>query len=91
MSWSQTSYFNSRPGGFNTSRSLHSVQVGFGGMVVGLEQHNPMDTCRELGSLLSLHHLLEKPGLSLLKLSMTKVQVHGEEGFDFIFQMIQLR
>lgn len=77
--------------GLTPGRPLYSVQVGFGGMVVGLEQHNPGDTCREAGSLLSHHHFLEKPGLSLPHLSMTKVHVHGEEGFDFIFQMIQLR
>lgn len=33
---------------------------------------------------------LGKTGLHLLHLSMTKMQVHGEEGFNFIFQVIHL-
>lgn len=33
---------------------------------------------------------LGKSGLHLLQLSMTKVQVYGEEGLDFIFHMINL-
>lgn len=90
MSWSFTSYFNAGPGGLNTSRSLHGVQLGFGGTVGGLEQHNPRGTHREAGSLLSHHNLLNNPGLSLLELAMIEVQVHEEEGFDFIVRMIRL-
>lgn len=90
MGWSLTSCFNAGPGGLNTSRSLHDVQVGFGGTVGGLEQHNPRGTHGEAGSPLSHHNSLEKPGLSLPRLAMTEVQVHEEEGFDFIVRMIQL-
>lgn len=57
MSWSRISDFSAEPGEFNTSRSL---QVGFGGMVVGLEQRNPGDTRREAGSLLSHHYFFGK-------------------------------
>lgn len=62
--------------------------MGFGDMEVGVVR--PWVDMQESRVCPVTASFLRKTGLLLLQFSMTKVQVYGEEGLDFIFWLINL-